>query len=301
MEKEGTSNRGRASSPKEGHLGDACARHKIEELVPHESIVHWSGGQEAPDLAMLRQFLQILAAAQQAKLYEIELPTQSSEHGLISRYGSVWHRTTLLLAAYKVFWLSVPLEAIESDIIDVRPLGRRMALSLLGTDSEEDVALVTALLKRIRRYHLYGRSRSDRLRRRYLESLLQRQKGRCITCGYFFSEVEINAAEYVSEEAAERQIEGLRVPHIDHVIPVFLGGEDPANLQLLCSQCNQAKGVAISWAVHPSILGPRQPTHLRSATMGERWTVLARDERCLICGLDPLRAPNRTEIAASAA
>jgi 5-methylcytosine-specific restriction endonuclease McrA len=54
-------------------------------------------------------------------------------------------------------------------------------------------------------------------------AVFKRDDGRCVSCG------------------SDRELQ------FDHVIPVALGGASTeANLQLLCSNCNRAKGASIA-------------------------------------------------------
>jgi hypothetical protein len=38
-----------------------------------------------------------------------------------------------------------------------------------------------------------------------------------------------------------------RRPVLDHIVPYFLGGDDPGNWQILCQTCNLGKGESLSW------------------------------------------------------
>ncbi|WP_140853034.1 HNH endonuclease signature motif containing protein [Myxococcus xanthus] len=61
-------------------------------------------------------------------------------------------------------------------------------------------------------------------------------------------------------------------PHVDHIIPVALGGKsDSENYQLLCLQCNQGKSKLIGWVMGAPFLEEGQSYRLR-------YCVLTRDQ-----------------------
>jgi 5-methylcytosine-specific restriction endonuclease McrA len=77
------------------------------------------------------------------------------------------------------------------------------------------------------------------------EQLESRQSDRCAVCGSFLS--------------------GSTSPHIDHVVPIALGGadDDINNLQLLCRRCNLGKGKLPSWHLGVPYLEHRLTPRLR--------------------------------------
>jgi hypothetical protein len=90
----------------------------------------------------------------------------------------------------------------------------------------------------------------------YLED---KQNRRCALCGTFL----------------DKQAH----PHVDHVVPVALGGKsDLSNLQLLCHQCNVGKGSLLAWVVGV-------PFQTRRITYRLRYCVLARaGGKCQLSG-----------------
>lgn len=89
--------------------------------------------------------------------------------------------------------------------------------NVLGSKpSQEHLAFVVRGLKR------------RRLTEQELIALEIQQGGRCRLCGVLLIR-DTN-------------------PHVDHILPLSLGGEDTlANLQLLCSECNLGKGGSLHW------------------------------------------------------
>ena len=79
--------------------------------------------------------------------------------------------------------------------------------------------------------------------------------------------------------------------HVDHILPVALGGtSDLLNLQLLCSQCNLGKGAVLDW-----IVGAAYATSGAVVSCRLRYCVLSRDEgRCAV--LDCQRRSNNSEM-----
>lgn len=79
------------------------------------------------------------------------------------------------------------------------------------------------LLAKARRARLKG-AKTEKVTKRDLEALLKRQMGLCAVCGV-----------------------GLSAKHLDHIMPLALGGEHAVrNLQYLCPSCNMSKS-----AKHP--------------------------------------------------
>ena len=73
-------------------------------------------------------------------------------------------------------------------------------------------------------------------------------------------------------------------PHVDHVIPISLGGaNEPANLQLLCRDCNLGKSNMLTW-----VLGAPYDDTAPMISKRKRYCVLKRDgSRCRECGARP--------------
>jgi len=200
---------------------------------------------------------------------------------------SGWLQVSELIGAYKAFWRAVPLAVFERNRMDVRPHAASMSQALLESVKRDDIARIAVLLKRLRRYVLLGRYEAPLTRAKFL-LLLRLQKNHCATCGHTFSSADLQAREYTEELGAESQTAGLRPPHVDHVVPIFLGGNRQDNLQILCSRCNLGKGSAIAWPFKAAIIRPLRPSELLEMGAGLRWMTLERDKRCLSCSRAPI-------------
>ncbi|WP_408633369.1 HNH endonuclease [Mycolicibacterium arenosum] len=99
---------------------------------------------------------------------------------------------------------------------------------------------------------------SLRQRRDYLELVLGREPTDSELEGTLRSYRELKLDEAERLELEDRQnsrcalcgalLTTLTNPHVDHVVPIALGGSDTmSNLQLLCQACNLGKGKLPSW------------------------------------------------------
>jgi len=97
-----------------------------------------------------------------------------------------------------------------------------------------------------------------------LAALTRSQNDRCALCGCY-----LNSASQ---------------PHVDHRIPIALGGEaSGSNLQLLCARCNLGKNKLLGWIMGAPFLaeGRGEPTGK------QRYCVLTRAQsRCEVPGCD---------------
>jgi 5-methylcytosine-specific restriction endonuclease McrA len=96
--------------------------------------------------------------------------------------------------------------------------------------------------------------RFRRLKEAEILHLEQAQCGRCALCGVLL------------EKKSE--------PHVDHIVPVSLGGvDDISNFQLLCSRCNLGKSASLHWLMLSPFFD-EQPGNAPSALL--RYAVLQR-------------------------
>jgi len=196
--------------------------------------------------------------------------------------GFTWHDISSLLAVHRLLWSQVPMAVFNPGAVDIRPYAREMAHALLTVPTDSDIKAVHTLLKRMRRYAVFGRP-SYSVSREEFSSLLRSQLGRCNTCGHKFSDAEILAQEFLEEPNAEEQIGTLRPPQIDHIIPIFLAGHALRNCQILCLTCNTSKGASLFWPMKSAIIGPRKPSDLTSTSSTQRWMIFTRDGKCTNC------------------
>jgi 5-methylcytosine-specific restriction endonuclease McrA len=91
------------------------------------------------------------------------------------------------------------------------------------------------------------RRRWNEKRARRLAQLLQRDPHVCHYCGV---PLAVDGAGLVYHARSDSWLlaKGYSAHHIDHVIPMALGGSDDLeNLVLSCSRCNEAKGARSDW------------------------------------------------------
>src|SRR5690606_24058094 len=110
--------------------------------------------------------------------------------------------------------------------------------------SESSISHLALIFKRLRMYGREGRKATTlNLDLRAHKSLLDSQNGRCAICNYEFAaddlyyETELDLpdvsklrASMPDEVSLERY---FRRPHLDHIIPVFIGGDAKHNWQIL--------------------------------------------------------------------
>lgn len=197
-----------------------------------------------------------------------------------------WPRASNLISLYRQLWAAIPLTVFDPRCHDSSGYVVEVARRLFGDFTPEDERVTRVLLMRVRQYVVLGRRTKSRPRA--MIAMLRDQLGRCSTCGYRFKRHDIDAYGYADEVGAENQISGLNPPHVDHRVPVFIGGDSRQNLQVLCRECNLAKGTSLSWMTHRSWVGRFGPSDLQNVTAGERWVVLDRDRMCTVCGTRPL-------------
>lgn len=201
-------------------------------------------------------------------------------HALLDRPVS-WHEIALFLASNRVFWAAIPLPLFDASLRDIRPLSRAMGARLFTAPTDDDHRSCYVVLKRLRRYVLFGRPRK-RDRKRLRTELVQ-QNNRCASCGYYFKQDDISAYDYLDEPDFRKQARGLNPPEVDHIIPVYLAGDSKSNTQVLCQHCNRSKGGTLAWPNAASLMAPFRPSDLRRLTRASRWMVLNRDGRCVRC------------------
>lgn len=191
-----------------------------------------------------------------------------------------------ILSANRAVWRSVPVRALSPTVFDLQPYASMMANALFHAPTKNQVERSKTLLKRLTKYILSGRPMSLGRHRR---KLLQLQRNRCACCGYFFSDADLSAADFEEEPFAERQIEGLIPPHVDHIIPVYVGPHRESNLQILCKYCNFSKGATLAWPLKPSFLRPLGPSDLLKSRKSILWLVRERDGGCTQCHINAIK------------
>ncbi|MDM0116143.1 HNH endonuclease signature motif containing protein [Variovorax sp. J22R133] len=141
------------------------------------------------------------------------------------------------ILAIRRLWSALPNSRLKEDA------KAAYMTALLGTPpSEEHLALATRSL------------RKRRLTEEEVISLEIRQGSRCALCGVLL----VRDAN----------------PHVDHVVPVSLGGsEEISNFQLLCGECNLGKGASLHWLMALPFFDERPGNE---PSLGLRYSVLKR-------------------------
>jgi hypothetical protein len=130
-------------------------------------------------------------------------------------------------------------------------LGGRIQLRMTPSGHLSDRQLGRFLESYLGREPTAGEQDEARLQRRSIRlsdaelSIMERQQNdRCANCGRF--------------------LEQSTQPHVDHRVPIALGGRDTLeNLQLLCAQCNMGKGKIPVWQVGVPYMERRLTKRLR--------------------------------------
>lgn len=118
----------------------------------------------------------------------------------------------------------------------------------------------TLIAERKRLYNAANAARIAERRREYAHSdrgrLVQRagrhrRRARKFTSGGTYTPADIESIRIAQNNRCYLCHKKLKTYHIDHFIPLALGGSnDPGNLRLACPHCNQSKG-----AKHPHDIG----------------------------------------------
>jgi hypothetical protein len=193
-----------------------------------------------------------------------------------------------LVMALRTIWAITP----ERLFTAVDPNFERMAQDSLktlgGSLDPPSVHSLGIIFRRLRQNHQDGRRglTSLDLSRPRQRALLNEQGGRCALCRYAFSDYEIGYDANDFEDELSTQSRELlpgeaaldryhRRPVLDHIIPQFLGGDDPDNWQILCQSCNIGKGEGLAWIMRRGFLPPARPSETMQVSPSLRHAVLS--------------------------
>jgi 5-methylcytosine-specific restriction endonuclease McrA len=217
-----------------------------------------------------------------------------------------WRRELALVALVRGVLGVLPAIVVERPEESCRDVVERRLAHVFGAPPlEEDVELVMTVVKRMQLYRRVGRSgiggRGVSLEKREHRKLLRVQEGRCRACGYKFlygdlspdpsaGEVPHVDGPIESRDRSPRRIRRRAV--LDHVLPVYLGGDDAHNWQLLCRTCNEGKSDMLFGFESRHWFGTARLGDLTRVSARLFYMVLSRDRTCSKCS----RGANRTEL-----
>jgi 5-methylcytosine-specific restriction endonuclease McrA len=158
------------------------------------------------------------------------------------------------IALLRSFLSILPASVIEHPEKPCRAVVHARLAHLLGeAPPASEFNLVFKIIKRMQLYFFLGRqdagSTSFDLSKESHQQLLKRQSHRCACCGYRFLDSDLD--QFVLDGASsidtpislfDRSCTELRrKAQLDHIIPIYLGGDSPGNWQVLCETCNSGK------------------------------------------------------------
>ena len=194
---------------------------------------------------------------------------------------------SLLLLA-RVLWGLVPTRLFTAMEPNFEALAERSMRDRFGVEPEATlVRNLATVFKRLRIYKLEGRNATSlNLDRPTHRELFDAQTERCALCNYKFTandifyETELDTdAVTLLRKAMQDEIvldRYYRRPQLDHIIPVFIGGDTKKNWQILCASCNVGKGSALAWIFRHGWLPFRNVAELDKLTPSLRYAAICR-------------------------
>ncbi len=208
-----------------------------------------------------------------------------------------------MLLLVRSVWRLIPRNLLTAPEGSTRKLAIGMLKKTDVAPDDKDIASLTAILNRMKRYlsEGRGRSRSFNLSDNRQAEIFQEQLCRCAACGYQFNEGDLNqltanmsdwenhADPVGPNDVVPENMYGT--PVLDHVVPLALGPDKPSNWQILCWTCNSGKSDILSTFLpeRNMIKGVRDRLRL---TVAMRYQVIARADHCCRCGKPRKHATN---------
>jgi hypothetical protein len=192
-----------------------------------------------------------------------------------------------LLLATRTMWTLVPsllFTAMDPNFERLAESSLRERFDVINDASVRHLALI---FKRLRMYGREGRKGSSlNLDLRSHRAILEKQNCRCALCNYEFVEndlyleTEIDLPEVAKlRKSIEEEVSlesYFRSPQLDHIIPIFIGGDSKDNWQILCTSCNQGKGDALAWIFRRGWLPFSNIASFDTLTASLRYAVLCK-------------------------
>jgi hypothetical protein len=208
----------------------------------------------------------------------------SSAHQLL-RYASISEDQQVSEAAIRMALHLSPPSAIRYEDISTKSRWQ-----LIKNHLEHGFGIASSLSERLARKIadvLADLEEGRRLISHYRDLLLDEQNGRCALCGFDFRRRGQRSDPY---KPYDHSWEELTEPEVDHKKPISaLGGNQLANLQVLCRLCNFGKGRGIA----PSAIDEYRhcTTNVEDIAVGHRIRcasfIFQRDGRCSRCDVGP--------------
>jgi hypothetical protein len=269
-------------------------------------FVHELNGNAAPTLHQGISPLQGLAVNEERDLRAISVTLDHQ-----------WKNETSLILLWRSLLSLLPSSVLERPDEPCREVVQKRLLHLLGeVPADSDLDEVMRVVKRLQQYRKGGRtsmgSTSLDLDKAVHAQLLKRQSGRCATCGYKFNDIDLfadldgegaddarEADEEAEEEASVTDPNGPRTPSrlmrgavLDHIYPIYLGGNAPTNWQILCGTCNSGKSDLVLGIEGRGWFGAARLLDLTTVNSQLFYMVMKRDGKCSLCG----RGPKQVEL-----
>jgi 5-methylcytosine-specific restriction endonuclease McrA len=227
--------------------------------------------------------------------------------------NSRWKKELSLILMWRAFLALLPAEVLEKPDDPCKDIVKNRLHHLLGEDpDQEDLELVMKIVLRIRLYvsggrGLIGASSFDIDKSSHFK-ILKRQNFRCHACGYRFKEADLDSNEDSNIEDSETQDTCISTPvscfdrsplklHrsavLDHIYPIYLGGNSEKNWQVLCKTCNSGKQDLLLGYEGKNWFGSARITDLTLVTPQLFYMVLNRDQECKVCSRKSTQAELR--------
>lgn len=220
---------------------------------------------------------------------------------------NLWQQEIGLIAIWRAFLSLLPSDVLEYPEQPCRNTVRDRLIHLLGEEpSSRDLEVVMQVVKRIQRYCKGGRRTIARgsfdLDLVSHVRILRRQSYRCANCGYRFKDMDLDSDLF--DESSEGSVSSPVNPSdrsprrlrrkavLDHIIPIYLGGDREENWQVLCACCNLGKSDLFFGFEGKAWFGSVRIMDFIEVKPQLFYMVLNRDNVCSNCG----RGARQTEL-----